>query len=140
MLRLSHELGNPQCPLAIPGEGNTSVRLDAKSFLVKASGSNLAALREQEVVECKTDLLLGMLDKTGLPDTEVDNQLMASRMDPKARKPSVEALFHAWLLGLSGISFFGHIHAPAVNGVLCSPGAREFAEDGFSRTRSSVAI
>ncbi|MEI9960514.1 MAG: hypothetical protein WDM76_05070 [Limisphaerales bacterium] len=41
LLRLSHELGNPQRPLAILGEGNTSVRLDAQSFLVKASGSNL---------------------------------------------------------------------------------------------------
>jgi rhamnose utilization protein RhaD (predicted bifunctional aldolase and dehydrogenase) len=127
LLRLSHELGNPQHPLAILGEGNTSVRLDARSFLVKASGSNLAALREQEVVECKTDLLLGMLDETGLSDTEVDNQLMASRVDPKARKPSVEALFHAWFLTLADIHYVGHAHAPAVNRILCSPRAREFA-------------
>jgi rhamnose utilization protein RhaD (predicted bifunctional aldolase and dehydrogenase) len=127
LLRLSHELGNPQHPLAILGEGNTSVRLDARSFLVKASGSNLAALRAQEVVECKTDLLLGMLDETGLSDAGVDSQLMASRVDPKARKPSVEALFHAWFLALPDIHYVGHTHAPAVNRILCSPRAREFA-------------
>jgi rhamnose utilization protein RhaD (predicted bifunctional aldolase and dehydrogenase) len=128
LLRLSHELGHPQRPLAILGEGNTSVRLNDRSFLVKASGSNLAALRESDVVECKSDLLLKMLDETGLSDAEVDSRLMKSRMDSKAKKSSVEALFHAWFLTLPDIHFVGHTHAPAVNGVLCSPRAREFAE------------
>jgi rhamnose utilization protein RhaD (predicted bifunctional aldolase and dehydrogenase) len=95
LLRLSHQLGDPQQPLAILDEGNTSVRLDDKSFLVKASGSNLATLREQDVVECKTDMLLGMLDETELPDVDVDNRLLKSRAGSNAKKPSVEALFHA---------------------------------------------
>src|SRR5271169_386481 len=95
LLKLSHDLANPLQLLAILGEGNTSVRLDDRSFLVKASGSNLAVLRESDVVGCKSELLLQMLDETGLSDAEVDGQLMNSRMDPKAKKPSVEALFHA---------------------------------------------
>jgi rhamnose utilization protein RhaD (predicted bifunctional aldolase and dehydrogenase) len=128
LLRLSHQLGDPQNPLAILGEGNTSVRLDAKIFLVKASGSNLAALRETDLVECKADILLKLLDKKNLPDAEVDAQLMTSRVDANAKKPSVEALFHAWFLTLPDINFVGHTHAPAVNGILCSPRAREFAE------------
>jgi rhamnose utilization protein RhaD (predicted bifunctional aldolase and dehydrogenase) len=127
LLRLSHELGNPQHPLAILGEGNTSVRLDDRSFLVKASGSNLAALHESDVVECRADLLLKMLDETGLSDGEVDGQLMKSRVDFKAKKPSVEALFHAWLLTLPDINYVGHTHAPAANRILCSPRAHEFA-------------
>jgi rhamnose utilization protein RhaD (predicted bifunctional aldolase and dehydrogenase) len=127
LLHLSHQLGDPKRPLAILGEGNTSVRLDARSFLVKASGSNLAVLRAQGVVECRTDLLLKMLDETGLSDAEVDGRLMKSRVDAKAKKPSVEALFHAWLLTLPDIHYVGHTHAPAVNGMLCSPRAREFA-------------
>ena len=39
LLHLSRELGNPQRPLAILGENNTSARLSDKTFLVKASGS-----------------------------------------------------------------------------------------------------
>ncbi|MDD5262919.1 MAG: class II aldolase/adducin family protein [Methylacidiphilales bacterium] len=128
LLKLSHELGNPQHPLAILGEGNTSVRLDAKSFLVKASGSNLGRLKKTDVVQCKTGPLLALLDSSGLSDAEVDGSLMNSRADSKAKKPSVEALFHAWLLTLPGIEFVGHTHAPAVNGILCSPRAKEFAE------------
>ncbi len=53
---------------------------------------------------------------------------MKSRVDPRARKPSVEALFHAWLLTLPGIEFVGHTHAEAVTAILCSRGARELAD------------
>ncbi len=128
LLRLSHELGNPQRPLAILGEGNASTRLGDESFLVKASGSNMGTLREQDVVECNARVLLPLLEQTKLSDGEVDGVLMDSRKDAGARKPSVETLFHAWLLTLPGIEFVGHAHAPAVNSILCSPRAREFAE------------
>src|SRR5450432_4223011 len=128
LISLSHELGNPQRPLSILGEGNTSTRLTEKTFLVKASGSNLGSLREEDVVECKSDVLLSLLDSRGLADSEIDQALMDSRVDAKAKKPSVEALFHAWFLTLSGIEFVGHTHAPAVNSILCSPRAKEFAQ------------
>ena len=52
---------------------------------------------------------------------------MESRTDESAAKPSVEGLFHAFLLTLPGISFVGHVHAIAVNQILCSPRAEEFA-------------
>jgi len=57
----------------------------------------------------------------------VDDALLDSRVDKKAKKPSVEAVFHAWLLSLPGIKFIGHTHATSVNQILCSPRARDFA-------------
>jgi rhamnose utilization protein RhaD (predicted bifunctional aldolase and dehydrogenase) len=68
-----------------------------------------------------------MLERDDLSDQEVDDELLASRVDPSARKPSVEALFHAYLLSLPAIHFVGHTHAIHVNQILCSPRAREFA-------------
>src|SRR5271155_2620634 len=127
LLRLSHELGNRQRPLAILGEGNTSARLSDQTFLVKASGSCLGSLSAKDVVECRSGILLPLLDGRGLSDADVDNTLLSSRTDANAKKPSVEALFHAWLLTLPGVEFVGHTHAPAVNGILCSPRAAEFA-------------
>lgn len=127
LLKLSHELGSPARPLAILAEGNTSAKLSDETFLVKASGSNLGSLTEAGVVECKTAALLELLGQTGLDDKAVDNLLLESRVDAQAKKPSVEALFHAFLLSLPGIEFVGHTHAPQVNAVLCSPRAREFA-------------
>ncbi|HEX5397646.1 MAG TPA: class II aldolase/adducin family protein [Verrucomicrobiae bacterium] len=128
LLELSHQLGNPARPLAILGEGNASARLGHETFLVKASGCNLLALDRGGVVECRAKTLLPLLEKTHLSDAEIDGTLLASRVEAGAKKPSLEVLFHAWLLTLPEIEFVGHAHAPAVNSILCSPRAREFAE------------
>jgi len=126
LLKLSRELGNPRAPLAILGEGNTSARLSDDRLLVKASGSTLATLTAKDVVECRTAALLDMLDME-LSDAEVEKGLLASRVNPGDPKPSVESLFHAWLLAVPGVEFVAHAHPPMVNSVLCSPRAREFA-------------
>jgi rhamnose utilization protein RhaD (predicted bifunctional aldolase and dehydrogenase) len=128
LLALSHDLGAEHRELAILGEGNTSARLSADTFLVKASGSTLATLSEKGVVECQSAPLLELLDRETLSDQQIDDALFASRVDPTALKPSVEALFHAWLLSLDGIAFAGHTHPIAINQILCSGRAADFAE------------
>ncbi|MEX1275740.1 MAG: class II aldolase/adducin family protein [Bacteroidota bacterium] len=127
LLKLSHELGSEKRQMAILGEGNTSVRVTADTFLVKASGSSLSTLGRQDIVECRAKNLLALFDKRRLGDEEVDAGLLRSRVDPKSKKPSVEALFHAFLLTLPGVNYVGHTHALAVNQVLCSTRARELA-------------
>ncbi len=128
LLALSHQLGGERLRMAILGEGNTSLRLDDDTFAVKASGSNLATLTADDVTRCAFDRLLPLLDKTSATDVEVDQALLAARLEPSAKKPSIEALFHAYLLTLPGVRCVGHVHAVAVNQILCSPRAREFAE------------
>ncbi|HXR06877.1 MAG TPA: class II aldolase/adducin family protein, partial [Candidatus Acidoferrum sp.] len=127
-LTLSHELGREDRGLAMLGEGNTSARLGDKTFLVKASGTCLGTLREEDAVECRFAGLLPMLEQESLTDQQVDDALLAARADTKAKKPSVEVVFHAWLLSLPGVKFVGHTHATSVNQILCSPRARDFAE------------
>lgn len=127
LLELSHELGREDRQMAILGEGNTSARLSADTLLVKASGSSLGTLREEDVVECKASVLLPLLDKSDLTDNEIESTLLASRVEPQSKKPSVEALFHAYCLSLDEVEFVGHTHAVAVNQILCSPRAAEFA-------------
>lgn len=128
LLSLSHQLGREERQLAILGEGNTSARLTVDTFLVKASGSNLGSLTAAGVTECRFADLLALLDQTGLTDRAVDAALLAARVDATARKPSVEAMFHAWLLTLPGVNFVGHTHPVAVNRILCTSHARAFAE------------
>lgn len=53
LLKLSHDLGREERDLAILGEGNTSCRVDEDTFLVKASGSSLANLQENQLVLCR---------------------------------------------------------------------------------------
>ena len=128
LLDLSHALGGERLRMAILGEGNTSLRLDDQTFAVKASGSNLASLQPTDLTTCRFDRLLPLLDATAATDTEIDNILFASRMSEAAKKPSIEALFHAYLLTLPGVACVGHVHAIAVNQILCSPRARDYAE------------
>jgi rhamnose utilization protein RhaD (predicted bifunctional aldolase and dehydrogenase) len=128
LLGLSHELGREGRMLAILGEGNASARVSPGTFLVKASGSNLATLAREGLTECRMEGLLALLGKRNLGDSDVTAALLASRVDPRARIPSVEAVFHAWLLTLPGVQFVGHTHPVAVNGLLCSRWARSFSE------------
>lgn len=128
LVSLSHELGREDRHLAILAEGNTSARLTEQTLLVKASGASLQSLKEDDLVECRLADLQQLMEREGLTDHQIDEALMASRVDPKAKKPSLEAVFHAYLLSLPGINYAGHTHAAAVIAVLCSPRARQFAE------------
>jgi rhamnose utilization protein RhaD (predicted bifunctional aldolase and dehydrogenase) len=128
LLKLSHELGREERGLAILGEGNTSTRVGDETFVVKSSGSNLATLSPENLTECRFAELLKALDQPLLTHAEVDAALLASRVDQSEKKPSVEAMFHAWLLTLPGVNFVGHTHPVAVNALLCSKWGRTFAE------------
>lgn len=127
MLDLSHQLGREERKLAILGEGNTSARVCEDTFVVKASGSNLATLSEQGVAECAFDKLIPLLSTDSMSDEAIDEALFASRISEASKKPSVEAMFHAYLLSLPDVNFVGHTHPVAVNALLCSKHARTFA-------------
>jgi rhamnose utilization protein RhaD (predicted bifunctional aldolase and dehydrogenase) len=119
LLKLSHDLGREDRDLAMLGEGNTSCRIDEDTFLVKASGSSLANLREDQLVACRFSALLPLLSAGPMTDAEVEKALLDSRVDPTQPKPSVEAVFHAYFLSLPGIEVVGHTHPVAVNAILC---------------------
>jgi len=128
LLKLSHDLGAPERRLAILGEGNTSTRLAQNQFAVKASGCNLETLTPADITACDSQRILNLLDAKQPGDAAIDQTLFDARVNPKAKKPSVESIFHAWLLTLEGVEFLGHTHPVSVNQMLCSPRARDFAE------------
>ncbi|RYG67465.1 class II aldolase [bacterium] len=127
LLQLSHDLGKEERRLAILGEGNTSTRLDNLTFAVKASGSSLSTLDESGVARCRIADVLDLFAREDATDDDVEAALFASRLHETDRKPSTEALFHAYLLTLPGIHFVGHTHPIAANSLLCSPLAENFA-------------
>lgn len=128
LLKLSHDLGSAERRLAILGEGNTSVRLSTNQFAVKASGCNLETLAAADITTCDSQNILKLLDAKQTNDATIDETLFAARVNSKSKKPSVESIFHAWLLTLDGVEFVGHTHPVSVNQILCSPRARDFAE------------
>ena len=128
LVALCHELGREDRHMAVLGEGNVSTRAGgAGAFLIKASGRRLSTLARADVVLCRGGGILELLERDERNDAAVESALMASRVDPAAPKPSVEAIFHAYLLGLDGVEWVGHTHPVAVNALMCSPRAEEFA-------------
>lgn len=128
LVGLSRELGRDDRELAILGEGNTSVRLPDGRFAVKSSGACLATLTLEDLTVCDRTRMLAMLDQKHLTDAQVGEALMGARVDGVGKKPSIESVFHAWLLALDGVEFVGHTHPLSVNQILCSPRARDFSE------------
>jgi rhamnose utilization protein RhaD (predicted bifunctional aldolase and dehydrogenase) len=128
LIALAHELGREDRHLAILGEGNVSAKNGKDTFLVKASGSMLATLAADDLTECRSDSVLRLLDRKTISDAETETALLETRTRPGAKKPSTETVFHGWLLSQESTQFIGHCHPTAVNQVLCSPRARDFAE------------
>jgi rhamnose utilization protein RhaD (predicted bifunctional aldolase and dehydrogenase) len=123
---LSHFLGDPARDLAILGEGNTSARVDADTFYVKASGQQLGTITPDGFVACAFSRILPLFDGPVLSDAEVKNALTECKVDGEnGIMPSVETFFHAYLLSLPGVNFVGHTHPIAVNSILCSQMSRE---------------
>ena len=127
LIDLSRRIGNDPIRFAILGEGNTSTRSGVDTFWVKASGTSLATAERDSFTECRRSVLAPLWERDDLPDAEIDRLLMDSRVRSTSRKPSTEALFHAYLLSLPTIEWVAHTHPIAVNGILCSPRAADFA-------------
>ncbi|CAG0986675.1 hypothetical protein PHYC_02062 [Phycisphaerales bacterium] len=112
--------------MAILGEGNVSSRIEG-GFLIKASGRSLGTLAPEGVVACRAEGLLSLMEREEEPDDRIEAALFESRMSEAEPKPSVEAIFHAYLLSLPGIEWVGHVHPIGVNRILCSGRGEEFA-------------
>jgi len=112
--------------LVILGEGNTSARCGDETFFVKASGTSLAGITEKGFVEVRFVPVLKLLERLEADDETIAQTLRQAKFDQAAAAhPSVETLFHAFLLTLPGVRFIGHVHPVAVNSLLCSARSRE---------------
>jgi len=105
LLDLSYEISE----YTICGEGNVSMRQDENSFLIKASGTSLHTLSEEDLTLCNTNGV----------QTELSH-----------KKPSIETLFHAWIMKtFPEINFIAHTHPPHTTKILCSNQLYQFANN-----------
>ena len=129
---LSHEIGREDRKLAILGEGNTSVNADDGTFFIKASGESLPIIQAPGFTQVRLQPILDAVTDTSLDDSGVRDVLLASRVDPASKLPSVETFMHAVCLLETGAKWIGHCHAVSVLQVLCSKqGATPFLQHIF---------
>jgi rhamnose utilization protein RhaD (predicted bifunctional aldolase and dehydrogenase) len=128
LVSLSRTLGEPERRLAIIGEGNTSMMRDAAAFWVKASGQHLGGIDAAGFVAVRISPILALLDSPPAPEM-LQQAFLDARVDAtSALRPSVEVTFHAMLLAECGVQVIAHTHPVAVNQILCSSRAEQFAQ------------
>jgi rhamnose utilization protein RhaD (predicted bifunctional aldolase and dehydrogenase) len=124
LVAMSAELGLPSHDYAILGEGNTSVRADADSFWIKASGTSLSGATRDNFVRVKTEPILAALDQPALDDAALKQLLRAATIQGQ-RAPSIETFLHALCLQLGSVRFVGHTHPAVAVGLLSACRSRE---------------
>jgi rhamnose utilization protein RhaD (predicted bifunctional aldolase and dehydrogenase) len=128
LLQMTRTLGEPQRDYVIIGEGNTSARIDAETFYVKASGQQMGSMGADGFVAVRFAPILDLLDNLPTTRTEQQTRLAAARVAAQGTTmPSIEVGFHALLLHECGAQVIGHTHPLAVNRLLCSNRAATFA-------------
>jgi len=125
LLALTRHLGEPERNYVILGEGNTSARIDAETYWIKASGFPLENIAPDGFTAVRTQAILDLIDGPDLDDAAIKAALAAAKVNSAGRHPAIETLVHALAIGLCGAQFVGHTHPTALNAILCSRGARE---------------
>lgn len=128
LVEMTRALGKPKMKYVVIGEGNTSGLIDERSFWIKASGQQMHKIKADGFVGVR---LAPILELFNTPDISADDMKRATqeaRLDPDAPLlPSIEVTFHAALLADCNVRYIAHTHPVAVNQIMCSPRAEEFA-------------
>ncbi len=130
LVEMTRTLGQPHLEYVIIGEGNTSARIDDASFWIKASGQGMEHIGPDGFVAVHFEPILAMLERSP-GDLEAQKAVMdAAKVDPSSPlRPSVEVTFHAMLLTECRVQVVGHTHPVAVNRLMCSSRAQQFAHN-----------
>lgn len=99
----SRLLGEPA--IVNPGGGNTSIKRRLTDFrgrevdvlTVKASGSDLAGIKEKGFVDVALEPLMELRSRDRMTDEEMVAYLARCVLDPAAPRPSIETLLHGFL-------------------------------------------
>ena len=147
LVDMSRYLGDPSKGYAMLGEGNSSARIDADSFYVKASGTTLATIGTDGFVRLSISKILSIIDDESAGDDDVTRIFEEAKLDAgDKRRPSVEAMLHAILLRVPEFNFIGHTHPVYTNAILCSQEAesvvqgRIFPDQVVSMKHKSVYV
>ncbi len=128
LVAMTRTLGRPKNNYVIIGEGNTSHVIDEDSFYIKASGQQMNGIEADGFVAVHLGPVLALLDQPDMPADAIKRASEAARVDPAVTLvPSVEVTFHAALLADCGVRCIAHTHPVAINRILCSSRAEQFA-------------
>src|SRR5258706_12757504 len=134
LVRRSNLLGSDRT-IANQGGGNTSMKgfaidhagREVSVVWVKASGADLASIREPGFPALGLDDLRLLKERDEMSDEEMLEYIRRCALDPNAPRPSIETLLHAFLPP----THIDHTHPDSVIALTAIPGGRELAARVF---------
>jgi rhamnulose-1-phosphate aldolase/alcohol dehydrogenase len=138
----SNILGRDRAVVNIYG-GNTSAKLTLTDHVgraqrvlaVKASGSDVATIRERGFALLKMDEIDPLYALPAMTDEEMVNYLERSVFEPGRPRQSIETLLHAFVPA----AHVDHTHPDAIISVACAPNAEEVAREIYGDRMAFVA-
>lgn len=128
LVEMTRTLGQPHLDYCIIGEGNTSYRIDKGTFWIKASGQQMDGISPDGFVSVRFAPILELLDNPPSDPALIQAAMNAAKLDASSNaRPSVEVTFHAMLLADCDVNCIAHTHPVAINRIMCSPRAHDFA-------------
>lgn len=128
LVEMTRTLGEPHRDYVIIGEGNTSFRADDDTFWIKASGQQMDGIGPDGFVAVRFAPILQMMEHPPADSVSIQQSMEDAKVDHSVKaKPSVEVTFHAALLTDCDVRYIAHTHPSAINRILCSTRAQEFA-------------
>jgi rhamnulose-1-phosphate aldolase/alcohol dehydrogenase len=121
--------------LVLRGGGNTSVKVSEPDVLgrqqailrVKGSGSDLASAKPGDFSGVRLDDVLPLFDRDDMSDEEMVDHLARTLTDPRAPRPSIETLLHAFIPAASVF----HSHADAILSLVNTPDPNAVLNDAL---------
>lgn len=128
LVTMTRHLGQPELNYIIIGEGNTSQRIDDDGFWIKASGQQMSLIGPDGFLAVRFAPILDLLDNPPNSRQAVQQIMNDAKVDADSTaRPSVEVTFHAMLLAECDAQIIAHTHPIAINRILCSTRAEQFA-------------
>jgi rhamnulose-1-phosphate aldolase/alcohol dehydrogenase len=121
--------------LVLKGGGNTSVKREEADVAgrpvavlrVKGSGSDLAAAKHADFAGVRLDDVLPLFGRGDMSDEEMVDYLARTLTDPRAPRPSIETLLHAFI---PAVAVF-HSHADALLALINTPDPDAVLDDAL---------
>ena len=104
--------------LVVWGGGNTSIKAnrpdlrgrDTNVIIIKGSGSDMKSIKRKHFPSLRLDDVLPLFERQAMSDEEMVDYLNKCMLDPKAPRPSIETLLHAFV----PYNSVAHSHADAL--------------------------
>ncbi|MFQ5544166.1 MAG: class II aldolase/adducin family protein, partial [Nitrospiria bacterium] len=119
--------------LVLWGGGNSSIKMTgtdhkgarAEILWIKGSGSDMRTIEPRHFTPLRLNDLLPLIDRDAMSDEAMVDYQMKSVLNPKAPKPSIETLLHAFLPH----RHIYHTHADAICTLTDTANSREVIEE-----------